>query len=210
MKKILSALVALALMLSGFALAEAIHPMDNNPDLQNGAYPAAFEQKALADGTVKNLHIYTIDRYGKDDIANLAVGDTLFIEGKEVEITALEKESDTSVLINGGYDNNGYTMQWYDPDPEYDESNIFNCWMSVADNDYHTYTEYGVADYEMDPEEITFVDSWDIDAPKVIVTGLDNVTKAITEADGPSFFEYNTEVTLENGRIVEIHRDYIP
>lgn len=37
MKKILSALVALALMLCGFAMAEAIHPMENNPDLQNGA-----------------------------------------------------------------------------------------------------------------------------------------------------------------------------
>jgi len=209
MKKTLCALVALAIMLCGFAMAEAIHPMDNAPDLNNGTYPAAFKQDQLADGTVKEMHIYTIDRYAKDDIANVAVGDTLFIEGKEVAITAVEWQDKETVLINGGYDNGGYTIEWYDPDPDFEEPNIFNAWMSVADNDYHTFTEYGVGDYEMDPA-ITFVDSWDIDAKPVTVTGAEEVAKAIAAADGPSFFEYNTEVTLKDGRIVEIHRDFIP
>lgn len=209
MKKILSALVALALMLCGFAMAETIRPMDNAPDLDNGTYPASFDQKALADGILKGLHLYTIDRFSKDDIARLAVGDILVIEGKEVEVATLEKESDTCLLINGGYDNNGFTFQWYDPDPEFDVYHLFDSWMSVADNDYHTYTEYGVADYEM-VDEVTFRDSWDIDAEPVTVTGLKAVTKAINEADGPSFFEYNTDVTLKDGKVVEIQRDFIP
>ena len=75
---------------------------------------------------------------------------------------------------------NDYTFQEYSlmPEfmPEYDDSDFFDCWMSVEENDYHTYTQYNLADYKMDPQ-VTFTDASNIDAKPVTVSCLEAVTQ---------------------------------
>ena len=64
---------------------------------------------------------------------------------------------------------------------------------------------------------MTFTDKWDLDLAAIeagrkplTVTGIEAVTKAITESENDSFNERNTELVIENGKVVEITRTYNP
>ena len=64
---------------------------------------------------------------------------------------------------------------------------------------------------------MTFTDKWDLDLAAIEagreplnVTGIEAVTKAIMESENDSFNELNTELVIENGKVVDIARCYTP
>ena len=216
MKKMICALLALAMMLCTVAMAETIAPMNNDFNENEGTYAAAFKPTDLKDGML-NLQLLTLDQYAPEAIEKIAVGDELVIEGKTVAIATLEKDEYDNLLINGGmYKKDGYTLSHYEPDPEDDEEYFPDCWMSIVDNDYHTYTDHGTFNLPL-ADNVTFTDKWDMDMAAydagrepLTAEGIEAVTKAITESDHDIFYENNAEVVIRDGRIVEIHRDFVP
>ena len=218
MKKMICALLALAMMLCTFAMAETITPMNPAFSEAEGSYPAAFDRSDLKDGIMNNTHLLTVDQYATETVEHITVGDQLVIEGKTVAISTLDKNESGDLLINGGEgEADGYTLSHYVPDPEFDLNEQYpDCWMSIEPNDYHTYTDHGVFNLEL-AENVTFVDKWDLDMAAIeegrkplTATGIEEATKAIMESENDSFYELNTQVVIKDGKVVEITRSFIP
>ena len=174
----------------------------NNPEidieaLADGIYPAAFEQAALADGAM-TFTVYWEDTFDIVEISQLAPGDALYVGDTLIDVETVEREDD--LLINGGLDNGGVTLRAYEED---------NVWKAVVENDEHTYMNWGETTLPVS-DDVTFTDGWDIENDPVTVTGAEAVAEAITGAEMDAFIPENTTVRVEDGRIVEIVRVYMP
>ena len=208
MKKILCALLALAMMLCTFAIAETIAPQFTELNTTDASLPAAFNRDDLKDGVLNNVHLYTDDIYDIVDISKMAVGDTFEAEGKTITIETIDKDEFGNIKINGGFEeDDGYTLT-----TEEDT----NGWITTGYNDFGTYTERGTVSLEL-AENVTFTDGYFLDAAALeagqkplIVTGIEAVTKAIMESENDSFDALNTELVIENGKVVDIARCYTP
>ena len=179
---------------------KVIAPMSPDYDLDalaDGIYPAAFEPSALADGAL-SFSVYSEDVYDIVDISQIAPGDTFIAGGLDFVVESVERGED--LLINGGLYNGGITLWSYDED---------NCWKVVMEDDYHTYTDHGETVLPLD-DEVTFTDGWEIGKDPVTTTGAEAVAAAITGTDMDYFSPLNTTVRVEDGKIVEIIRVYIP
>jgi hypothetical protein len=208
MKKILCALLALAMMLCTFAMAETIAPQFTELNTTDATYPAAFSRDDLKDGVLNNVHLYSEDIYDIVDVSKMAVGDTFEAEGKTITIETIDKDEFGNIKINGGFEeDDGYTLT-----TEEDT----NGWITTGYDDFCTYTERGTVSFEM-AENVTFTDGYFLDAAALeagqkplIITGIEAVTKAIMESENDSFNERNTELVIENGKVVDIARCYNP
>ena len=117
MKKVICILIVLTTLLCGFAAAESeakvIAPMGGDLDLSNlpdGIYPVVFDRANLID-TKLTVNIYTEDCYDIVDISTMEVGDTFMLGGLDFGIESLERDGDDDLLINGGLNDNGFTLQ---------------------------------------------------------------------------------------------------
>ena len=202
MRKIVCALMTLAMLLTCLAVAEGktVRPMVPDIDLAapaDGIYGVVFEPADLADGALK-FTIYTEDCYDIVDINTLAPGDTLFFGGIDLQVETVERDDD--LLINGGMDAGGLNLRPYDED---------NCWKVALEDDYATWTEYGETTLPL-ADDVTFTDGWNIEKEPLTVRGADAVAEAINGTDMDYFTCLNTTARVEGGRIVEIIRSYMP
>jgi ketosteroid isomerase-like protein len=175
----------------------------NNPEidieaLADGIYPVAFEFDGLADGDL-TFTVYWEDSFDIVEINELAAGDTLYVNDTVVEVETVE-EDDGDLLINGGLDNGGVTLRAYDED---------NVWKAVLEDDMHTYFNWGETTLPL-ADDVTFTDGWDIEKEPVTVTGAEAVAEAIAGTEMDAFIPQNTTVRVEDGKIVEIIREYMP
>jgi ketosteroid isomerase-like protein len=175
----------------------------NNPEidieaLADGIYPVAFEFDGLADGDL-TFTVYWEDSFDIVEINELAAGDTLYVNDTVVEVETVE-EDDGDLLINGGLDNGGVTLRAYDED---------NVWKAVLEDDTHTYFNWGETTLPL-ADDVTFTDGWDIEKEPVTVTGAEAVAEAIAGTEMDAFIPQNTTVRVEDGKIVEIIREYMP
>ena len=67
-----------------------------------------------------DVTVYTYDLYDMVEIANLAEGDTIVIQGQDVVVTSLETIESGILLINGGTENGGYDL-WHNDSGVYFE-----------------------------------------------------------------------------------------
>ena len=207
MKKMICTLLALAMMLCAVAMAETIAPQSGF-DANEGTYAAAFNRDDLKDGILNNVGLYTEDVYDIVDVDKMAVGDTFEAAGNTVTIESIEKDEYGNININGGFEEeNGYTLT-----TEEDT----NGYTTLDYNDFCTYTQRGTCNLEL-AENVTFTDNSDIDAAAieagkegVTATGIEAVTKAIMESENDSFYDHNTEIVIQDGKIVEITRSFVP
>ena len=204
MKKFLAMILMLSLVLCGFAVAEGHIVTPNNPEidineLADGEYPAAFEPTALADGAL-TFTVYSEDTFDIVEIEQLTAGDTLYVGDTVVEVESVERDDDGDLLINGGLDEGGVDLRAYEED---------NCWRAVGYDDYHTYFNWGETTLPI-AEDVTFTDSWDIEKEPVTVNGIEAVTEAVNNTEMDSFICLNTTVRVEDGKIAEIVRVFMP
>ena len=185
---------------AGETNGSVVAPMDPGYDLTalvDGEYPAAFEPAALADGAL-SFTVYSEDVYDIGEISRMAAGDTFCLGGQDVEVESVDRADD--LLINGGMDNGGFTLRAYDED---------NCWKVVLEDDYHTYTNRGETTLPL-ADDVAFTDGWDIEKEPETFSGAEAVAEAITGTDMDSFSPLNTTIRVEDGKIVEIIRTYMP
>lgn len=171
--------------------------------LADGIYPVAFNQGDVLGGAsgmfMNAVHVYTRDWYDIMDINTMKVGDTIVVGGEEVPVLSVEF-TDYGYLVNdeqddvesfylaGEDDNNGFGVRGLD--------------------DLTTYTEQGVTTLVID-ETATFTDAWDIEKEPVTVSG-EAILEAIQTSEMDMFVPHNTTVRIENGKVVEINRVYVP
>ncbi len=207
MKKMICALLALAMLLCASAMAQTVAPQ-NWFDPNDGTYPATFDRAALKDGALHGVRLYTEDWYDIVDVSLMAVGDTFEAEGKTVTVESRGEDEFGRITINGGFEEeNGYTLTTEE------DTNGFT---TTGYDDACTMTERGTLDLAL-AENVTFTDSYDIDADAMLngkqpltATGIEAVTEAIMASENDSFDAYSTRVTIEDGKVVEINRRYVP
>ena len=169
--------------------------------LTNGTYPAAFDRGDIAkvnSGIYMNaVHIFSMDTYDASAIEALAAGDTVIVEGQNITVNTVELR-DGDVLVNGGPD----------------EGCVFtiaeggDTYRLDGDDDRATYTERGMTTLPVDTLA-RFVDSSDI-TREPVTTEYDGLYDAIMNADIESFDQFNTTLTVKDGKVVEIHRVFTP
>ena len=172
--------------------------------LPDGQYPVTFDRGDIlsgATGTYMNaVHIYSMDVYDIVDVNTLTAGDTLVVSGEAIPVTSVER-SDSNVLVNGGLDGeDGVVLGPID-----ENTNGYRVWL---ESDMATFTELGVTTLVLGDNAV-FNDSWNIDADPVKV-GYDGIVAAITGSENDYFNQYNTTIRVEDGKVVEINRVYVP
>ena len=182
--------------------ASIIYPLPDTAmsNLNDAILSVSLEEgDAYVDDTGKmqmDVIIYSYDKYDMVDISLLNVGDILVTHAGEVEIAALERKENGTILINGGLDENGFNLIT-------DENGIFyECgyndtknWYAVGDATIRVSTDFMFYDTS-DPEkgEILFY-------PGSFLIG---------EVTDYNFTPYNTTIRVENSQIMEMYRVYMP
>ena len=184
---------------------KTVEPMKVDVDvnaLPDGIYPVAFDRGDVLSGSsgiyMNAVRVYAQDWYDLVDIGTLAVGDVIVVEGEEVPVENLEStefgivvnetEDGESFVLTTEEDGNGYTIRGLD--------------------DMRTYTELGVTTLTIDPA-VVYTDTSDIEG-EAVTADYDGVVGAMQASSNEYFVQYNTTVRIEDGRVVEINRVYVP
>ena len=182
--------------------ASKVYPLpDTTMDNLNDAILSISlnEGDAYVDDTGKmqmDLKLYSYDQYDMVDISMLKVGDILVTHAGEVEITALDRNENGTILINGGLDENGFDLIT-------DETGVYyECGYSDAKN-WH---EIGEATIRVSVD-FMYYDTSDLDKGEILYYPGDFLIGAVTDYN---FTPHNTTIRVENGQIIEMHRVYTP
>ena len=174
-----------------------------NPNaLPDGVYPVTFDRRDIAQsvsGVFMNaVHVYTEDRYNASDIDTLAVGDTLIAMGETMVVESIDRSD--YVIVNGGEDNGGCALIRHEGEQTYSIAGM---------DDMPWYTEVGVTSLMLDPAAV-FVDAWDAPWAEPTTYAFDGIVDAIMASENADFDATSTTVRIANGRVAEIHRNYVP
>lgn len=141
--------------------------------------------------------IYDYALFDMVDIAGLAVGDRVMLHGEAVSVSQLERKEDGSVHINGGWDAGGYTLF----------QNGETVFYEVSCNDQPYWTPLGTAVVPVS-ENFLFTDTSNLEVGTAVFYPGDFLV------NDPGivypFVPNNTTIRIENGKIVTMHRTYMP
>lgn len=163
----------------------------------------------VKDGTV-TARIYSYDAYEKADIDALKAGDKIrlhveYMTGNqyaEVEVTSIEKnEQYHTVTINGGIEQEGGLDLILMDGSEY--------YRTITFDDYPVYYEVGETELSLADDVVLKDSSADPQADAVETTGAQAVAAAIN-ADPDNWTVYNTTLVVQEGKIVEVRRIWVP
>ena len=170
--------------------------------LPDGNYPVAFNRGDVFSGTsgiyMNGVQIFTQDRYDPEEIANLKAGDTIVVEGEAVPVLSVQ-ETEYGYLINGDQDDHSFYLS---------AGEDFEGFVVHGLDDMSVYTDHGMTALMIDPAAV-FIDDSDIESDPVNVSGVE-IVEAMQTTDNVYFVPYNTSVRVENNRVTEIHRIYVP
>ncbi|MGN0400380.1 MAG: hypothetical protein ACI4EO_09705 [Blautia sp.] len=144
---------------------------------------------------VMDLHVFIYDTYDSVDITSLEEGDQIVVKGESVPIASLDT-ADETVRINGGESTGGVELFADDGGTFY----------AGGANDTKNYYEIGTVTLLVDTECV-LIDDADLDNRGKTLYAGDLLS---LEEDSVSYSPYNTTVRVDGGKIVEIHRVYIP
>ena len=174
--------------------------------------PESLDPQALTDATVAvsfgaddisetdgktelTLTVYDYDIYDMVDIAQLAVGDTIVVDGKDMVVTSREDENGF-VIINGGLEQGGVDLTS-------DDSGVY---YAVGMDDAKSYHELGKITVPV-AEGFVLTDNSDPDHPDETYAASDLAKLAASE---PGFTANNTLATIEHGKLTVLARSYTP
>ena len=174
--------------------------------------PESLDPQALTDATVAvsfgaddisetdgktelTLTVYDYDIYDMVDIAQLAVGDTIVVDGKDMVVTSREDENGF-VTINGGLEQGGVDLTS-------DDSGVY---YAVGLDDTKSYHELGKVTVPV-AEGFVLTDNADPEHPDETYAAADLAELAASE---PGFTANNTLATIEHGKLTVLVRSYTP
>ena len=181
--------------------AKRIEPLTESLDLNaltDATVAASFGADDISetDGkTELTLTVYDYDIYDMVDIAQLAVGDTIVVDGKDMVVTSREDENGF-VTINGGLEQGGVDLTS-------DDSGVY---YAVGMDDAKSYHELGKITVPV-AEGLVLPDNSDPAHPDEPYAASDLAKLAASE---PGFTANNTLATIEHGELTVLARSYTP
>lgn len=184
-----------------FTESKIIHPLPSNLDLQNlqdCTVAVKVEEGAILGDEGKILvTVYDQELYDMVDIANLKAGDTLVINGEQLEITEVETNELGTVLINGGLDLGGYDLVT-------EEDGVY---YSLGYSDVKNYLEIGETELTLS-SEFVYCDQSDPSGEEQSYT-LSELSASDTEISYTGT-PNDTKLLIQNGEVTSMTRSYRP
>ena len=180
--------------------AKRIEPLPEGLDLNaltDATVAVSFGAEDISekDGKMEiTLTVYDYDVYDMVDIAQLAVGDTIVVDGKDMAVTSRE-DRDGFVSINGGTEQGGVDLTSDD-----------GVYYVAGLDDAKSYHELGKITVPV-AEGFVLTDNADPAHPDETYAEEDLSNLA---EDAPSFTANNTLATIEHGELTVLARSYTP
>ncbi len=178
---------------------------DELENLEDGTYNVSFKSEDFYEDGGKHMlqmDIYTYDKYSKEEIEGLAVGDKIAICGEDVAIKKIEKEDD-SIYINGGHlegGDDGYYFTLME-DGTYEAGNGSPCNLFYISRN---------AALPLASGTVTYIDESDYDNKELVDKKSEELGAFIKEeSKDVGFVPENTIVTVQDGCVVVIKREYM-
>ena len=181
--------------------AKRIEPLPETLDvnaLTDATVAASFGAEDISEKDGKTqitLTVYDYDVYDMVDVAQLAVGDTIVVDGKDMVVTSRE-DKDGFVTINGGLEQGGVDLTS-------DDSGVY---YAVGMDDAKSYHELGKITVPV-AEGFALTDNSDLEHPDETYAASDLAKLAASE---PGFTANNTLATIEHGELTVLARSYTP
>ena len=181
--------------------AKRIEPLAESLDLNaltDATVAASFGAEDISEKDGKTeitLTVYDYDLYDMVDIAQLAVGDTIVVDGKDM-VVASREDKDGFVTINGGLEQGGVDLTS-------DDSGVY---YAVGMDDAKSYHELGRITVPV-AEGFVLTDNSDPDHPDETYAASDLAKLA---GEGVGFTAGNTLATIEHGELTVLARSYTP
>ena len=181
--------------------AKRIEPLPEDLDLNpltDATVAASFSAEDISEKDGKTqitLTVYDYDVYDMVDVAQLAVGDTIVVDGKDM-VVASREDKDGFVTINGGLEQGGVDLTS-------DDSGVY---YAVGLDDAKSYHELGRITVPV-AEGFVLTDNSDLEHPDETYAASDLAKLAASE---PGFTANNTLATIEHGELTVLARSYTP
>ena len=181
--------------------AKRVEPLPETLDvnaLTDATVAASFGAEDISEKDGKTqitLTVYDYDVYDMVDVAQLAVGDTIVVDGKDMVVTSRE-DKDGFVTINGGLEQGGVDLTS-------DDSGVY---YAVGMDDVKSYHELGRITVPV-AEGFVLTDNADPEHPDETYAASDLAKLAASE---PGFTANNTQATIEHGELTVLARSYTP
>lgn len=181
--------------------AKRIEPLPESLDLNaltDVTVAASFGAEDISEKDGKTqitLTVYDYDVYDMVDISQLAVGDTIVVDGKDM-VVASREDKDGFVTINGGLEQGGVDLTS-------DDSGVY---YAVGLDDAKSYHELGRITVPV-AEGFVLTDNADPEHPDETYAASDLAKLAASE---PGFTANNTLATIEHGELTVLARSYTP
>ena len=181
--------------------AKRVEPLPETLDvnaLTDATVAASFSAEDISEKDGKTqitLTVYDYDVYDMVDVAQLAVGDTIVVDGKDMVVTSRE-DKDGVVTINGGLEQGGVDLTS-------DDSGVY---YAVGLDDAKSYHELGKITVPV-AEGFVLTDNSDLEHPDETYAASDLAKLAASE---PGFTANNTLATIEHGELTVLARSYTP
>ena len=181
--------------------AKRVEPLPETLDvnaLTDATVAASFSAEDISEKDGKTqitLTVYDYDVYDMVDVAQLAVGDTIVVDGKDMVVTSRE-DKDGFVTINGGLEQGGVDLTS-------DDSGVY---YAVGMDDAKSYHELGKITVPV-AEGFVLTDNSDLEHPDATYAASD-LAKLAGESVG--FTANNTLATIEHGELTVLARSYTP
>lgn len=181
--------------------AKRVEPLPETLDvnaLTDATVAASFSAEDISEKDGKTqitLTVYDYDVYDMVDVAQLAVGDTIVVDGKDMVVTSRE-DKDGFVTINGGLEQGGVDLTS-------DDSGVY---YAVGLDDTKSYHELGKITVPV-AEGFVLTDNSDPEHPDETYAASDLAKLAASE---PGFTANNTLATIEHGELTVLARSYTP
>ena len=181
--------------------AKRVEPLPETLDvnaLTDATVAASFSAEDISEKDGKTqitLTVYDYDVYDMVDVAQLAGGDTIVVDGKDMVVTSRE-DKDGFVTINGGLEQGGVDLTS-------DDSGVY---YAVGMDDVKSYHELGRITVPV-AEGFVLTDNADPEHPDETYAASDLAKLAASE---PGFTANNTLATIEHGELTVLARSYTP
>ena len=181
--------------------AKRVEPLPETLDvnaLTDATVAASFGAADISEKDGKTeitLTVYDYDVYDMVDIAQLAIGDTIVVDGKDM-VVASREDKDGFVTINGGLEQGGVDLTS-------DDSGVY---YAAGLDDAKSYHELGRITVPV-AEGFVLTDNSDPEHPDATYAASD-LAKLAGESVG--FTANNTLATIEHGELTVLARSYTP
>lgn len=181
--------------------AKRVEPLPESLDLNaltDATVAASFGAEDISEKDGKTeitLTVYDYDVYDMVDISQIAVGDTIVVDGKDM-VVASREDKDGFVTINGGLEQGGVDLTS-------DDSGVY---YAVGLDDAKSYHELGRITVPV-AGGFVLTDNSDPEHPDETYAASDLAKLAASE---PGFTANNTLATIEHGELTVLARSYTP